>query len=275
MLCQLGHKDNHDITPSPPPPLNALPSDDNSHPSQRSSQDNTSDTLDSDFTDFSIFLAADKLMQLSGRSKGRSSIVHHLQQLNGVVKQPLLRHRDGESAEFANSESTGGELAMKSEHTSSTAAVNDQSKAPPPELHNSSHEVNSSDTKSTTDDLDGKMEISENGATESDMNEHSENFDSKLTTPEPCKGGETERSNGVGGMQLSMNGAVVNGEEGRGRVCEGEGGGETLANEEHMDVSEEEECGSEEQGHPPQGGGIPGYQPGFGKHQGGSVVYTD
>lgn len=196
-------------------------------------------------------------MQLSGRSKG-SNVVHQLQQLNGIVKQPLLRHRNGEP-ESTSSKSTDGESAIESGHTSS--AVNEQSQTPS-ELHNSSHKVDSDDTKDELDHLDSKMEISENGA--SKTNEHSENFDNKLTT-EQCRG-ETERSNGLDGIELS-----VNGEEGWERVCEGEGGGgELLANEEHMEVSEEEECGSEE-GYP-QGSG---YQPGFGKHQGGSVVYTD
>ena len=201
-------------------------------------------------------------MQLSGRSKG-SNVVHQLQQLNGIVKQPLLRHRNGES-ELTNSKSTDGESAVESGHTSS--AVNEQSQTPP-ELHNSSHKVDSDDTKNGLDHLDSKMEISENGTSET--NEHNENFDSKLAT-EQCRG-ETERSNGLDGMELSVNDERVKGEEGRERVCEGEGGGgELLANEEHMEVSEEEECGSEE-GYPQDSG----YKPGFGKHQGGSVMYTD
>ena len=208
-------------------------------------------------------------MQLSGRSKGSSNIVRQLQQLNGVVKQPLWRHRNNESAESTNSKSMDGESVSESGHTSSP--VNEQVQAPP-ELRDSNHKVDADDTESSVANLDDRMEIAENGTSE--MNEQNGNFDRKLAAE-----GETERNSGVDGMEVSVNGERVKDEEGRERAQEGgQGGeGEILAREEHMEVSEEGECGSNEQGHP-QGSGRPegnGHQPGFGKHQGDSVVYTD
>ena len=210
-------------------------------------------------------------MQLSGRSKGSSNIVRQLQQLNGVVKQPLWRHRNNESAESTNSKSTDGESVSESGHTSSP--VNERVQAPP-ELRNSNHKVDTDDTESSIANLDDRMEIAENGTSE--MNEQNENFDRKLAAK-----GETERSSGVIGMEVSVDGERMKDEKGREGAQKGGGqgrGGELSASEEHIEVSkEEEECSSNEQGHP-QGSGRPegsGHQPGFGKHQGDAVVYTD
>jgi hypothetical protein len=180
----------------------------------------------------------------------------------------MLRHRNTES-EPTNSNSKSideGPSIIKPEHASH--AMNE--KLQPPELNSSSLKIDPDDTKSSIDHSDSGMEISENGASE--MSDHSETFDSTLATGH-CRG-ETERSNGVVGVKLSVNGERVKGEEGREeRVYEGDGGEIMATNEEHMEVitEDEEECGGELQA----GGYHQPPLPGFGKHQGGSVVYTD
>jgi hypothetical protein len=183
----------------------------------------------------------------------------------------MLRHRNTES-EPTNSNSKSideGPFIIKPEHASH--AMNEKLQLP--ELNSSSLKIDPDDTKSSIDHSDSGMEISENGASE--MSDHSENFDTTLATGQ-CRG-ETERSNnGVVEAKLIMNGERVKGEEGREeRVCEGEGdGGEIMAvNEEHMEImtEDEEECGGELQA----GGCRQPPLPGFGKHRGGSVVYTD
>ena len=213
-------------------------------------------------------------MQLSGRGKGSSSAVHRLQQLNGIVKQPMFRHRNNAESEPTNSNSKStdeGPSIAKFEHTSHAVNEKLQASSPPSsEMDSSSLKVNS---ESSADHSDNRMEISENGASE--MNElTSEKSDSTLATEQSR--GETERSNGVVGVKLSVNGERVKGEDGRERVCDGEGEGEIMADEEHMEViqEEEDECGGEEQQEHPQAGGYR-QSPGFGKHLGGSVVYTD
>ena len=185
-------------------------------------------------------------MQLSGRSKG-SSVVHQLQQMNGIVKQPLLRHRNNESD--TNSKSIVGECEQDD--------VTEQSRAPPELQHNSGCKVDSDNIKPDLGNLDSKMEITENGASE--MSENSENSDSKLATE--LSKGEIERSDEIGEVEPSINGESVKNEEEREKMCKGERGEELLANEEHMEVSgDKNEMDKEEH---PQGCG---FQPGFGKH---------
>ena len=214
-------------------------------------------------------------MQLSGRGKGSSSAVHRLQQLNGIVKQPMSRHRNNTESEptQSNSKSTNeGTSIAKFEHTSH--AVNEKLRASSPPSSEMDGSSLKADSESSTDHSDNRMEISENGASE--MNEHdSENFDSTLAMQQ--NRGETERSNGVVGVTLYVNGERVKDEEGREGECEGQGEGEIMAaSEERMEVitEEEDECGGEEQQGYPQAGGYH-QSPGFGKHQRGSVVYTD
>ena len=210
-------------------------------------------------------------MQLSGRGKGSSSAVHRLQQLNGIVKQPMSRHRNNAESEptQSNSKSTDeGPSIANFEHTSH--AVNEKLRASSPpssEMDSSSLKTNS---ESSADHSDNRMEISENGASE--INEHdSENFDSTLAMQQ--NRGETERSNGVVGVTLCVNGERVKDEEGREGECEGQGEGEIMASEEHMEVITEEENDEEQQGYPQAGGYH--QSPGFGKHQRGSVMHTD
>ena len=201
--------------------------------------------------------------------------MHRLQQMNGIVKQPMSRHRNNIESEptQSNSKSTDeGPSIAKFEHSSHVVNEKLQASSPPSSKMDSSSLK--ADSESSADHSDNLMEISENGASE--INEHdSENFDSTLATEQ--NRGETERSNGVVGVTLCVNGERVKDEEGREGVCESQGEGEIMAaSEEHMEVitEDEDECGGEEQQGYPQAGGHH-QSPDFGKHQRGSVVYTD
>ena len=107
MLCQLGHNPSHTL--SPPPPST---SSDNAHSSQpipNVREEDLVDPLTSNYTDFSVFLAADKLMQLSGKSKGESSShkAQKLSAMNGIVKQSkLIKKENPTSNDALNSDTS-------------------------------------------------------------------------------------------------------------------------------------------------------------------------
>ena len=101
MLCQLGHNPSHTL--SPPPPTTSSDNAHSSRPIPNVREDDLVDPLTSNYTDFSVFLAADKLMQLSGKSKGESSShkAQKLSAMNGIVKQSKLIKKENPSSNDA------------------------------------------------------------------------------------------------------------------------------------------------------------------------------
>lgn len=260
---------------------------DNSHsdssPSQSNSTNDSSDTLlGTNFTDFSVFLAADKLMQLSGRGKGSSNSSHKIQKLislNGIAKQPTQRvtsdiPSDIDSNSVDESSMEGESTNSKKEEQSCTSrelgACNGS--APDPEFDNTStnasalsNDHSKASANCQSDTKDENTERLANGHPTNSNTQNSSMEDCRNHSAEECDGQTTADGKGVSNGQRHEVGVNVNTE----KMVKGEmkeedkSEGVVSVKEEVMELgsADETESGNEmdEDGH------LQGYEPGFGE----------
>ena len=283
VLCQLG-----DHTHSPPSPVPMSLHNSHLSPSQSDSTNDSSDNLlDTNFTDFSVFLAADKLMQLSGRGKNSSNSSHNIQKLislNGITKQQTRRDTsnvpsDVDSNSIDESSVEGESTNSKEELPLHSCAPGElgtcNSSVPETESDNTSTNPSTqSDDRSKasndhpSDTNTNKMEGLTNCRPINSNTRNSSTEDCSSQSAEQSKDQTTASSEGVSNGQILECKGVdvnVNGETMReGEMKEAsKSEGTVSAKEEVMELgsADEIESGNEmdEDGHPQ------GYEPGFGE----------
>ena len=253
VLCRLGDKPDHTHAP---------PSSSDHNPSSRPLHDtitvDQSDPLESNYTDFSVFLAADKLMQLSGRhdrGERSSQKAHKIASMNGIVKQSALIKKENPSSDC--------ELhfdASTPKHDLINGTVTSRMFCEPADLDETRREG----TKNDSDSGESKMEVHVGGDGLTDVASKSEtlfeNHDgASLEEGKRLYVSSKDGANDVGGEMMSVNGGLVKEKEEKEGVSDGE-----LLAEDKMEVCGDERSESEDE----EGEKRPlvrGYEPNFGK----------